>query len=168
MANKIKVMIPAYHVREKTRGAYEIAGFVNQMLSLVEADIEDAIENEYPFAQTELDTDFVVPFMNNVTAQRKVYYNLAQTLVKANYTPRFLFINKKAEKQRVILYTTWKLKQEDAMDEYENQFIKSITVGKPLAPVKPLPSLMLGKTGKKNREKTNESATEFQNFLLKK
>lgn len=165
MAQKIKVMIPAYRVREKTQGAYEIAGYVNQMLNLIESDIEDALENEHPYAITELDTWFSVPYMNNVRAQRKVYVNLAQTLIRAKYMPKLFFMGGKAQSQRVFIYTTWLSQQEDTNEAYENEFLKSITVSKPLAPVQPRDAISLGKPGKKNREESSEA---FKNFILKK
>lgn len=162
--SKIKVVIPAYHVRERTQGANDIAQHVNHLLGLVEGDIEDAIENEQPYATTELDTYFAVPFMSSVMAQRKVYYHLTRTLTQANYTPRLLFVNKKAQAQRVFLYTTWKLKQQDAMDDYENQFLKSITITTPLAPIPSTVAIDMGRVGKKARE---PDSAAFKKFLLK-
>jgi len=162
--NKVRVLIPAYRIREKLRGKGEIEKAVNNLLGLVESDIEDAMENQLSFATTELDTYFEIPYMKNVDAQRKVYFYLTQSLAKANYTPRLLFTDKRAEKQRVILYTTWKMKQEEQVNDYETRFLRSITLEKAPEPIPQLPSIMFGPRGKTERGVPSKS---FTNFLLK-
>jgi hypothetical protein len=165
MSTKIKTVIPAYHVRDKVRGRGEIEKAVNRMLALVEADIDDAVENELPYATTELDTWFDIPYMNNIDAQRKVYFHIAQALTKSNYTPRVMFIGKTADKQRVFLYTKWSIPQEQQLRDYETNFLRSITLEKAPAPVPELPSVSFGARGRTERGQPN---MKFTNFLLKK
>jgi hypothetical protein len=159
--NKVRVLIPAYRIREKLRGKGEVEKAVNNLLGLVESDIEDAMENQLSFATTELDTYFEIPFMKNIDAQRKVYFYLTQSLTRANYTPRLLFIDKRADRQRVILYTTWKMKQEEQLNDYETRFLQSITLDAPPEPVPQLPSVMFGDVGKKQRLPQSNGFTEF-------
>lgn len=128
MSNKIKVIIPAYRILEKTKGGGEIERYVNQHLSLVEADIEDALENEIPYARTELDTTFSVPYMTNQQAQRDVYYHTAQALLKAGYQPKLKFFGKRADTQRVFVMVRWANQQERRIDDYKDEFLRQITI----------------------------------------
>lgn len=151
MANKIKIMIPAYRILEKTKGCGEIERYVNEHLALIEADIENALENEEHRSITELGTCFDVPYMNNQQAQRDVYFHTAQALVKAGYRPAMKFVGKLAQNQRVFIVVYWKTREAVQIDDYKDEFLRQITlpdddVQKFKVPDKPvLPKLQTGK-----------------------
>ena len=127
-SNKIKVLIPAYRIIEKTKGGGEIEKYVNQHLAIIEADIENALENEENHSMTELDTTFFVPYMNNQQAQRDVYFHTAQALVKAGYHPKLKFVGKLSQVQRVFLIVRWKTKEAKQIDDYKDEFLRQITL----------------------------------------
>jgi hypothetical protein len=159
MANKIRVVIPAYRIAEKIKGCGEIEKYVNQHIELIEADMENALENEEPFSITELDTTFNVPYMNNKQAQREVYFHTAQALVKAGYRPQLKFLGKLAQTQRVFLVLRWKAKEEKQIDDYKDEFLRQITIGDDdtrrfVVPEKPkIPRAQVGRVPRPNPSK---------------
>jgi hypothetical protein len=126
--NKLRRLIPAYRILEKTKGGGEIEKYVNQHLSLIEADIENALENEESMSITELDTTFFVPYMSNQQAQRDVYFHTAQALVKAGYHPKLKFVGKLSQIQRVFLVVRWKTREAKQIDDYKDEFLRQITI----------------------------------------
>ncbi len=159
MSNKIKVMIPAYRILEKTKGCGEIEKYVNEHLALIEADIENALENEEHQSITELGTCFDVPYMNNQQAQRDVYFHTAQALVKAGYRPMMKFVGKLAQNQRVFIIVRWKTHEAAQIDDYKDEFLRQITIPDDdtrsfKVPEKPaLPKLQTGKLRRPNPNK---------------
>ena len=176
MSNKIKVMIPAYRILEKTKGGGEIERYVNQHLALIEADIEDALENEISFAKTELDTTFAVPYMTNQQAQRDVYYHTAQALLKSGYQPRLKFFGRRADTQKVFIVVRWANQQEQRIDTYKDEFIRQITINDAdrdqiTLPHKPkIPSMPVGKYPRPNPDSLNKYSglNKLNNLVLKK
>ena len=125
---KIKIKIPAAKIREITHGQGEIEQYVNELLTLIEEDIENAIENQQQFAMTELNTIFDVPYMSNKDAQRDIYYLMAQALIKAGYYPRIKYLGTKAENQRVFVYTRWNTAEDVTINKYKDTFLKQIAI----------------------------------------
>ena len=156
MSNKIRIMIPAYRIIEKTKGCGEIEKYVNENLALIEADIENALENEETMSVTELGTTFDVPYMNNQQAQRDVYFHTAQALVKAGYLPMMKFAGKLAQVQRVFIVVRWKTREAVQIDDYKDEFLRQITIPEDdtkafKVPPKPaLPKLQTGKVQRPN------------------
>lgn len=126
--SKVRIRIPAHKVKERTRGAVEIAEYVNEAIALIEEDIENAIENQQSMAITEINTSFDIPCMSNRDAQRDIYFLIGQALIKAGYFPLIEYIGEKSEDQRVFVYTRWNTEKDVEVNDYKDQFLKQITV----------------------------------------
>lgn len=126
------VLIPAQHIREKIDGRIEIEEAVNDILQLVSSDIEDSVENGRNYAATILESTFNVPYMTNMDARRKIYFYVASALIDVNYNPK-IYVDK--QRNRFVLYTSWQAKKQSKVDEYEANFLRSITLDEPMAPI---------------------------------
>ena len=125
--NQVKFKLPVDIIKEKTKGVGRVEEYAQEQLQLIEACINDAIENEKQSCKIELDTHFEVPYMSFQIAQRNVYYLIAQTLIKAGYQPRLVFGNRNRE-QMVVLYIYWVNELDKQNEQYKDDFLKRITV----------------------------------------
>lgn len=162
MSNRIKVLIPAYRIVEKTKGCGEIEKYVNLQLANIEADIENALENEESNSITELDTVFEVPYMSSQQAQRDIYFHTAQALVKSGYHPKLKFVGKLSQVQRVFMIVRWHTKQERQIDDYKDEFLRQITIADDDFRVPAQPRLPSATRGKITRPDPNLVSVKFK------
>lgn len=130
---KVRVRLHANRIREKARGSGEVEKYAQEALELISEDIENALENEEKYAETEISTTFTVPYMSQKDAQRDIYYLIGQALIKSGYYPLIRFQGSRAENQRVFVYTSWETKQEEQHVKYKDEFLRQITM-KPKTP----------------------------------
>jgi len=137
-------LIPAYHISKRSRGCGVVEDYVNEILSVINDDIEQALEQEKHFAVTEVQTDFQICEMRQDRAQKFVYYHVLRALRKAGYYPKIRFDGVRSQSQRVFIYVKWFSKQDCEYEEYMNKYIiahdisKKITTSNETQPGKPI------------------------------
>ena len=117
LSNAIK---PASILRKQYYGDEELIDYVCDILISLEDSILLAIENGQTETIMEIPTAFTIGQMEFDNAQKHVYFNLAKELKKKGYLPKFKYIGKKSNKQKVFLKVSWLTEK----DENYNKFIE--------------------------------------------
>ena len=125
-----KRIIPAYHFRAQYLGDEEIEIYVNDILQSIEDDIRYAVENEEHHTQTQLSTLFSVTGMDNVRAQRHIYFHVLKALEQNGYIPHIEFKSALSQVQVVYIRTTWITKEDRETEKLMDKFIAHHQVGK--------------------------------------
>ena len=125
---KITVNLPASVVKNRLRGDGVVEDYAEEILRLIEEDIQDAMENEKTSVITEIGTNFSVPNMSNMAAQRDIYYLVCNALIKADYSPRLLCNGVRSETQRVFILTKWRTPIDEEHEKYKDEFLSKITI----------------------------------------
>lgn len=117
----------ASEIRKKAKGFEYIKDYIRDIISTITDDIYAAVERRETEAITELPTDFDIPTMNPVDAQRHIYYYVAKMLEDNEYIPTYFKTGKTRETQKWWMRTRWFTENDDAARNYMDQYIKSRT-----------------------------------------
>ena len=90
----------AADIRRKAKGAGFVEDFIRDILALIKDDILAASERCSSEAITELPTDFNIPTMKPIEAQRQIYYFIAKQLESNGFIPTFSQTGKNTENQK--------------------------------------------------------------------
>lgn len=126
-------IIPAYHIVRQGSGVGFIEDHVSEILLVVEEDVKRAVDERQNVAITEIPTTFDIPGMSNQRAQMYIYFHVLRALKQAQYFPNIMMQGKKAEEQRVFLYTRWFSKEDEEMEKYMDKYIKMHHVDQEIA-----------------------------------
>lgn len=126
----IPSLVPAYHIAKRSRGDGLIEDEVNEILSVINEDIQQALELEKYSATTEIPTNFAIPEMSPARAQKFIYYHVLRALRKAGYVPKIRFVGTRAESQQVFIHTKWFTKEDEEFEDYMNKYIQAHDVSK--------------------------------------
>lgn len=149
--NRIRVKLPASLVRNRTLGSSDIEEYAQEIISLIEEDIENALERRENNCTTEIGANFDVSYMKNADAQREIYYLVMKSLIEAGYYPKIYIHGRKAERQKVFMITNWNSRKDRELVSYKDKFLRQNTVKKSSKPV------VLKNTKKKTGVKKKEN-----------
>lgn len=119
---------PASLVRRRAKGGGVVEEYVNDILKVIEDDVEKALEAGKDVARTEIQTEFHIPPLTRVNAQRRVYYHLVKELTMSDYTPKIEIIGNKSGAQKVYIHTKWNTHDDDDERDYMDQFLKAHSI----------------------------------------
>jgi hypothetical protein len=123
-----KGIIPAYKFRKDSSGDEFIGDHVNDILGLVEDEVVKAINEERRKCKVEIPTDFEVPYVSRVDAQKRVYFHVIKALKQAEYTAMIQFDGENSNKQKVYIHATWMTKEDSEQDKYMEDFLAAHSV----------------------------------------
>ena len=118
-------IVPASIIRRRAKGDGILEEYVYDILKVIEADVKTAMEKGKDESRTEIQTEFNIPPLPRVKAQRRVYYYLMKELTMCDYRPEIDIVGSKSGMQRVYIYVKWMTEDDEDEESYMDQFIKS-------------------------------------------
>lgn len=119
----------ASEIRRTAKGAGYVEDYIRDVLNLIKDDILAAVERRDTESVTALPTDFSIPTMDPIEAQRMVYYYVAKKLESPDlgYMVNFVFKGQNTENQKWWIRVRWLTENDNAARQYMDQYIKSRT-----------------------------------------
>jgi len=116
-------------IRKTAKGAGYVEDYIRDVLNLIKDDILAAVERRATESVTAMPTDFSIPTMDPIEAQRMVYYYVAKKLESPDlgYVVSYVYSGQNTENQKWWIKVRWLTENDNAARQYMDQYIKSRT-----------------------------------------
>jgi len=150
---KKQLIRPASAIRRRAKGTGYIEDIIVDIMTDLDAEVDEAIERTENMAEIPLPTDFDIPTMNNKDSQRRIYGIILEACLEAEYTPKLIFSNgNRAENQKVKLQVRWNTKSDEEEDKYIHQLIQKYSTISNESDTESKSMKYKGKTKKNNKK----------------